>query len=110
MMRDRRSHQPKLRLDINWSEQNLKPFRKNFYVEHENVANMTTEEVKSFRLKSNMIIYDTNGKKTPNPFRTWNESGLPGLFFVRNLQKFLIFFEIKKKKKKKKKQSHVYNI
>jgi len=59
---------------INWSEQQLVPFEKNFYMEHPRVAGRSQEEVDEIRAKLNITI--TTGKAM-NPVTTFEEASFP---------------------------------
>lgn len=72
--RESRSYQPG---KINWSEENLTEFRKDFCQEDEEVSNMSNEEVDSIREKANMLVF---GNDIPKPFKTFDKSGIPSTF------------------------------
>lgn len=58
---------------IQWPNENLTPFEKNFYEEHPELKNMTHNEVREIREKGGMLTF---GKNIPKPFRTFEESGI----------------------------------
>ena len=62
--------------NIRWSDEDLTPFRKDFYKEHPSVTAMSDDEVKRMRENSNMICFGTN---VPKPFKTFQESAIPGM-------------------------------
>ncbi|AMD19705.1 HCL446Cp [Eremothecium sinecaudum] len=57
-----------------WDLESLPKFEKNFYVEHEDVQNMSEDDVKKFRRESEMTII---GHDVPKPIRTFDEAGFP---------------------------------
>jgi len=68
----------KQRMDIDWNKQTLKPFKKDFYKETKSVKNMSKSDIDTFRSSKSMLVFqDESDKPIPNPFRNWNESGLP---------------------------------
>ena len=61
---------------IDWDRISLVPFEKDFYVEHENVKNLTDKQVDEWREKYEMTITGGNGR-IPNPVRTFEEAQFP---------------------------------
>ena len=57
-----------------WDVESLPKFEKNFYVEHEDVQKMSTDEVEQFRKENEMKIV---GHDVPKPIRTFDEAGFP---------------------------------
>lgn len=65
---------------IEWSKENLTRFRKDFYKEHENIKNLSNEEVEEYRKSLNMNVV---GKNIPKPFKNFHESNLPSFILSR---------------------------
>ena len=61
---------------IEWNNETLTPFTKDFYTEHPSISNKTDGEIEEFRKKNSMIIHGSNINK---PFDTFEHSGLPGM-------------------------------
>ena len=64
------------RAQIEWTKENLTPFTKDFYTEHPEISNLTTQEIEQFRKSNSMIIH---GDNVPKPFTKFENSGLPGI-------------------------------
>lgn len=60
--------------NIQWADEKLTPFKKDFYEEHLNLQNMTNADIKRIREDLNMMVF---GKNIPKPFRSFHESGIP---------------------------------
>ncbi|KAF7992608.1 hypothetical protein HCN44_004952 [Aphidius gifuensis] len=58
----------------NWDHENLRPFKKEFYVPHANVSNRHPKEVESFRIDKQMTL---KGDKIPNPIQHFEEGNFP---------------------------------
>mmetsp|Transcript_40400 Transcript_40400/g.66349 ORF Transcript_40400/g.66349 Transcript_40400/m.66349 type:complete len:555 (-) Transcript_40400:146-1810(-) len=71
---------------IQWSEEDLVPFTKNFYAEHPELAKMSEAQVDEFRKQHAMIIH---GTEIPKPFNRFENSGLPEIC-VNHLHKLNI--------------------
>ncbi|ESZ96414.1 putative Pre-mRNA-processing ATP-dependent RNA helicase prp5 [Sclerotinia borealis F-4128] len=59
---------------INYAKLNLPPFRKNFYTEPAELANMTEAEIADLRLELDGI--KVAGKDVPKPVQKWSQCGL----------------------------------
>jgi DEAD/DEAH box helicase len=59
---------------INWDEEKLVAFQKDFYREHEEVKAMTDEDVDAWRKEVDVSV---TGNFVPKPIRTWNQSKFP---------------------------------
>lgn len=59
---------------VDWSRYQLIEFKKNFYVEHADVAKMPPEEVAAFRATHSMNII---GRDVPRPVKSFEEAGFP---------------------------------
>lgn len=59
---------------INWNEAELKPFKKDFYIESPEVAARTDDEVREFRKANEMTL---NGKDIPKPLHSFDELNFP---------------------------------
>lgn len=68
--------QPRELVAPNWDEElpNLAPFEKNFYVEHETVAQRSDQEIAEFRKTHQMTI---TGQAIPKPITSFDEAGFP---------------------------------
>ncbi|KAL3155377.1 hypothetical protein ABBQ38_010937 [Trebouxia sp. C0009 RCD-2024] len=55
---------------------NYPPFRKNFYIEVNELARMSEQEVSEYRKQLNGI--KVRGKDPPKPIKNWNQCGLSG--------------------------------
>ncbi|KAG0053190.1 pre-mRNA processing RNA-helicase [Gryganskiella cystojenkinii] len=60
---------------VDHSKMNYEQFRKNFYLEPPEMADMTPEEVHSLRLELDGI--KIRGADCPKPIRKWTQAGLP---------------------------------
>ncbi|XP_011311045.1 ATP-dependent RNA helicase p62-like isoform X2 [Fopius arisanus] len=58
----------------NWDYENLKPFKKEFYVPHANVANRHPREVETYRGEKQITL---KGEKIPNPIQYFEEGNFP---------------------------------
>lgn len=79
---------------IEWSKENLIPFKKDFYEEPEALKNRSDMEINEFRKKNNIQVF---GENVPKPFETWEESGIPQHCYehIKRLgQIFIIFFSV----------------
>lgn len=61
--------------NINWDQERLEIFEKNFYVEHPEVASMTSEEAEKIRQDNNIVVFYKG--VAPKPIRTFMEGGFP---------------------------------
>jgi len=59
---------------INWQNQELMKFEKNFYLEHPHVSKRSPEEVRKMREESKMTVI---GKDVPKPCATFEEASFP---------------------------------
>jgi ATP-dependent RNA helicase DDX5/DBP2 len=59
---------------VDWSRYELIEFKKNFYVEHANVARMTEPEVTGYRVEHSMNVI---GRDVPRPVKSFDEAGFP---------------------------------
>ncbi|CAH0546380.1 unnamed protein product [Brassicogethes aeneus] len=57
-----------------WSETELKPFKKNFYIAHNNIKNRQTHEVDNYRENKDIIVRGTN---VPQPNVCFEENSFP---------------------------------
>jgi superfamily II DNA/RNA helicase len=57
-----------------WDGVELKPFRKNFYIPHNNVKNRTEQEVDSYREVKDIIV---RGSNVPSPNVCFEEGNFP---------------------------------
>lgn len=60
----------------NWNLQDLKPFKKDFYVPHPTVANRSNQEVDQYRRSKEITIEGD----APNPIQNFNEAAFPGMW------------------------------
>lgn len=60
--------------DIDWDLSALPKFEKNFYTEHPNVANRSSEEVAAIRDAASMTV---TGHDVPKPLKTFEEANFP---------------------------------
>ncbi|XP_078047233.1 ATP-dependent RNA helicase p62 isoform X1 [Augochlora pura] len=58
----------------NWSFENLKPFKKDFYVPHPNVQGRHPRDVDIFRQENQITL---KGEKVPNPIQHFEEGNFP---------------------------------
>ncbi|XP_063995859.1 ATP-dependent RNA helicase p62-like isoform X1 [Diachasmimorpha longicaudata] len=58
----------------NWDYENLKPFKKEFYVPHADVANRHPREVEAYRGEKQITL---KGDKIPNPIQYFEEGNFP---------------------------------
>ncbi|XP_015111896.1 ATP-dependent RNA helicase p62 [Diachasma alloeum] len=58
----------------NWDYENLKPFKKEFYVPHADVANRHPREVEAYRGEKQITL---KGEKIPNPIQYFEEGNFP---------------------------------
>ncbi|OAY69095.1 DEAD-box ATP-dependent RNA helicase 42 [Ananas comosus] len=72
MKRVRKTKAEKLSI-VDHSKIQYPPFRKNFYIEVKEIANMKPEEVAAYRKQLELKIH---GKDVPKPIKTWNQTGL----------------------------------
>lgn len=80
-----RNSQKLAKARIQWSDENLTPFKKNFYEQHKNIAQMSETDVSKFRENNGMIVFGSN---IPKPFKTFSESGIPGIKpYIHSLKK-----------------------
>ncbi|KAL1506831.1 hypothetical protein ABEB36_006121 [Hypothenemus hampei] len=61
--------------DVQWDEKRLRPFKKDFYEEHQNITNRTNEEVKKFRDDYKITVVQGNA---PKPIQSFEEVEFPG--------------------------------
>jgi ATP-dependent RNA helicase DDX5/DBP2 len=59
---------------VNFDLETLPKFEKNFYVEHESVANRSDADIQAFRGKHEMSVY---GTQIPKPIENFDEAGFP---------------------------------
>ncbi|RKP37540.1 essential ATP-dependent RNA helicase of the DEAD-box protein family [Dimargaris cristalligena] len=59
---------------VDWSNVELVPFEKNFYVEHPNVTSRPTEEIEAYRKEQGMTV---EGKDIPRPIKSFEEANFP---------------------------------
>lgn len=57
----------------NWNSESLKPFKKDFYRPHQNVANRSYEEVESYRNEKEITVHGD----APNPIQYFEEANFP---------------------------------
>lgn len=57
-----------------WDMNSLKPFRKNFYVPHNNAKNRTQQDIDNYREGKEIIVRGTN---VPNPNMCFEEGNFP---------------------------------
>ncbi|XP_017890436.1 ATP-dependent RNA helicase p62-like isoform X2 [Ceratina calcarata] len=58
----------------NWSFENLKPFKKDFYIPHPNVQSRHPQEIDVFRQENQITL---KGEKIPNPIQHFEEGNFP---------------------------------
>ncbi|XP_043280915.1 ATP-dependent RNA helicase p62-like isoform X2 [Venturia canescens] len=58
----------------NWDYENLKPFKKDFYIPHPNVSSRHPREVDTFRETKQITL---KGEKLPNPIQFFEEGNFP---------------------------------
>ena len=61
---------------VDHSKEVYEPFRKDFFVEPEELANLSPEQVDGLRLELDGIA--VRGRDCPKPVRNWGQCGLPG--------------------------------
>jgi len=73
---------------INWTDQKLEPFVKDFYKERElpHIKNMAKEDVDAFRKKNGMLVF---GNGVPNPVSTFDETTIEPMY-LQNLKEMNI--------------------
>jgi len=73
---------------INWTEQTLEPFMKDFYKDRElpHIKNMSKEDVDAFREKNGMLVF---GNGVPNPVSTFEETTIEPMY-LQNLKEMKI--------------------
>jgi len=73
---------------INWTDQKLEPFLKDFYKERElpHIKNMSKDEVDAFREKNGMLVF---GNGVPNPVSTFDETTIEPMY-LQNLKEMNI--------------------
>jgi len=73
---------------INWTEQTLEPFMKDFYKDRElpHIKNMSQEDVEAFREKNGMLVF---GNGVPNPVSTFEETTIEPMY-LQNLKEMKI--------------------
>lgn len=60
-----------------WDNLTLKPFKKDFYVPHDNVAQRSEEEVQQYRKKHNVTVNCPAGFEIPKPIQHFTEANFP---------------------------------
>lgn len=65
-----------------WDLSTLPQFEKNFYKEHDTVAERSEDEVREFRKEHNMTVY---GQDIPKPVTTFEEAGFPN-YVLKEIQ------------------------
>lgn len=73
---------------VNWDQVELKPFKKDFYIESPEVAARSDAEVREFRKTNEMTL---NGKDIPKPLHSFDELNFPPELPVLNEIKKLGF-------------------
>ncbi|XP_026463410.1 DEAD-box ATP-dependent RNA helicase 20-like isoform X2 [Ctenocephalides felis] len=66
-----------------WSQANMQPFRKNFYVPHAKNKDRTKEEVDRYREEKEITV---NGNDVPNPNQEFDEGNFPE-YIMREIRK-----------------------
>ncbi|KAK7590956.1 hypothetical protein V9T40_002569 [Parthenolecanium corni] len=61
----------------NWDDYVLKPFKKEFYVPHENILKRSEEEVKEYRKQHNITVSCPAGFEIPKPIQHFSEANFP---------------------------------
>jgi ATP-dependent RNA helicase DDX5/DBP2 len=69
--------------DIDWSKVDLVPFRKNFYVPHEEVVAMSEKEIDEIRKEHDLRV---EGEDIPRPITKFEHSGFPE-YLLKELRK-----------------------
>ena len=62
-----------------WNLSELSEFEKNFYREHINVQNRSTQEIEAYRAEKEITVL---GRNVPKPVFTFEEAGFPGERFI----------------------------
>ncbi|XP_065212093.1 ATP-dependent RNA helicase p62-like isoform X2 [Planococcus citri] len=60
-----------------WDTVSLKPFKKDFYVPHENVERRSDEEVREYRKQHNITVSCQAGFEIPKPIQHFTEANFP---------------------------------
>ncbi|XP_051173542.1 ATP-dependent RNA helicase p62-like isoform X1 [Leptopilina boulardi] len=58
----------------NWDYENLKPFKKDFYIPHDNVQSRHVREIEQFRDENKITL---KGTRVPNPIKYFEEGNFP---------------------------------
>eukprot|EP01083_Nonionella_stella_P055782 147062_1 len=74
------------RAQIEWTNEALTPFTKDFYTEHPEITKKTDADIEQFRKSNAMIIH---GHNIPKPFDSFTHSGLPDIC-IQHLHKMRI--------------------
>ncbi|XP_044009761.1 ATP-dependent RNA helicase p62-like [Aphidius gifuensis] len=67
----------------NWDNENLRPFKKDFYVPHAKVTNRSPKEVEAYRREKTMTL---KGDDIPNPIQHFEEGNFPD-YVMKGLKK-----------------------
>lgn len=63
--------------NVNWSQEQIVPFVKNFYRESDSTRNWNSRDVEDYRKSMSMTVFAHNGESAPKPIRTFEEAGFP---------------------------------
>ncbi|KAK9891977.1 hypothetical protein WA026_017460 [Henosepilachna vigintioctopunctata] len=72
--KDYKSQDEQLLTKPDWSQSDLKPFRKNFHVVHQNAKNRTSEDIEHYRERRDIIV---RGSAVPQPNFCFEEGSFP---------------------------------
>ena len=71
-----------------WNLSELPEFQKNFYREHPNVQNRSTQETEDYREEKGITVL---GRNVPKPVLTFDEAGFPGIDSVIYIYIFTVY-------------------
>ncbi|KAL3274901.1 hypothetical protein HHI36_019682 [Cryptolaemus montrouzieri] len=74
MDKNYKSQDEQLLTKPDWSQSDLKPFRKNFYILHQNAKNRTPEDIEQYRETKDIIV---RGSAVPQPNFCFDEGSFP---------------------------------
>lgn len=69
-----KSQDEQLLTQPDWTQTELKPFRKNFYILHQNAKNRTPEDINQYRDTNDIIV---RGNSVPQPNFCFEEGSFP---------------------------------
>lgn len=78
-----KSQEQQLLTQPDWTQTELKPFRKNFYILHQNAKNRTPEDIEQYRDANDIIV---RGNAVPQPNFCFEEGSFPD-YLMNNIIK-----------------------